>query len=111
MIANMQVAAIIHEAKPNMLALMKDAFGNYVVQKMLQRARPQDKKWILHCICGEEEAPPKAVDRVVALSRDHHSCRVIQTALQVPPTPTPIPPCTRKFSTYCRLSAFLGQVS
>ena len=73
------MTSIINEVQEHVLVLMKDAFGNYVVQKMLEKASPAEKRWMLHCICGEHPLP----NRVVALSKDHHSCRVIQTALQV----------------------------
>lgn len=76
-----QVTSIIGEAKDHILVLMKDAFGNYVVQKMLEKASPAEKHWMLRAICGDRPMP----NRVVALSKDHHSCRVIQTALQVRP--------------------------
>lgn len=79
MLAILQVTGIINEAKESILVLMKDAFGNYVVQKMLEKANAAERKWMLQCICGDRLMP----NRVVALSKDHHSCRVIQTALQV----------------------------
>ena len=75
----LQVTGVINEVREHILVLMKDAFGNYVVQKMLEKASPAEKRWMLHCICADRPLP----NRVVALSKDHHSCRVIQTALQV----------------------------
>lgn len=67
---------IFEAALPSVLKLSEDAFGNFVVQKLLERGTDEQKKALADCFVNEVES----------VSRHKYGCRVIQKALQVLPT-------------------------
>jgi hypothetical protein len=54
------------------LALMKDKFGNYVVQKMFDYGSLEQRGILLSVLRG----------KVFELSMDQHGCRVVQQSLE-----------------------------
>lgn len=70
------------EVKPRLAALMEDVFGNYVIQKLLERAGPQEKAWMADRICKDTQKPHQ-LNRAVVLSKHQYGCRVVQKALEV----------------------------
>ena len=57
--------------------LMKDVFGNYVVQKMFEFGSPNHRKLLFNDLKGF----------IFTLSCDQYGCRVVQKALEVLPSP------------------------
>lgn len=78
----MQVQEVAAEAKPRFAMLMEDVFGNYVIQKLLERTGPVEKKWMAERICKDAQKANQP-NRAVALSRHQYGCRVVQKALEV----------------------------
>jgi pumilio RNA-binding family len=62
--------------EPNSHRLMKDVFGNYVVQKMFEFGSPNQRKQLFYDLRGS----------IYDLSCDQYGCRVIQKALDVLPS-------------------------
>lgn len=62
--------------EPNSHKLMKDVFGNYVVQKMFEFGTPNQRKLLFLDIKGS----------ILSLSCDQYGCRVVQKALDVLPS-------------------------
>ena len=52
---------------------MKDAFGNFVIQKILEKGSPDQKETLYSFMKG----------KIIELSIDSFGCRVIQKALEV----------------------------
>ena len=77
-----QVKDVAAEAKHRFAMLMEDVFGNYVVQKLLERAAAEDKKWMAERICRDNQKPNQP-NRAVVLSKHQYGCRVVQKALEV----------------------------
>ena len=77
-----QVKDVAAEAKHRFAMLMEDVFGNYVVQKLLERAAAEDKKWMAERICRDHQKPNQP-NRAVVLSKHQYGCRVVQKALEV----------------------------
>ncbi|KAK4123182.1 ARM repeat-containing protein [Parathielavia appendiculata] len=63
---------VFAEIAPNALQLMKDVFGNYVMQKLFEYGDQVQKKVLANAMRG----------RIVDLSMQPYSCRVVQKALQ-----------------------------
>lgn len=70
-----QVEGVWAEIRDRVLRLMRDVFGNYVVQKLLEH--PSWK--------GQEKLAEKLQGQVLTLSQQMYGCRVVQTALTVCP--------------------------
>jgi mRNA-binding protein PUF3 len=56
------------EIEPNILPLMRDVFGNYVIQKFYEHGNQAQKKILAEKMKG----------KVVWLSQDTYACRVVQ---------------------------------
>jgi mRNA-binding protein PUF3 len=59
---------VFREIEPNALQLMKDVFGNYVIQKFFEHGNQLQKK----IIAGQMKG------KVAELSTQVYSCRVVQ---------------------------------
>ena len=57
--------------------LTTDVFGNYVIQKFFEIGNPEQKRILAEQLVGD----------VFRLSLQMYGCRVIQKALEVPPSP------------------------
>ena len=68
-----QVTEIFAEVRPMVRELMSDVFGNYVVQKILEKGTDEQKDSIAIAIR----------DRAVELSHHTYGCRIVQKALEV----------------------------
>ena len=64
---------IFDEIQPTAIDLMKDVFANYIVQLLIQEGTPDQQRQVLNMMEG----------RVVELSLNKFSCRVIQTLIEV----------------------------
>ena len=67
------VGVIFDEIQPTAIDLMKDVFANYIVQLLIQEGTPDQQRQVLNMMEG----------RVVELSLNKFSCRVIQTLIEV----------------------------
>lgn len=63
---------VFNEVLPNALRLMKDCFGNYVIQKLFEHCDQKQKKTLADKMKGH----------VVELSNSQYGCRVVQKALE-----------------------------
>ncbi|GAB7345173.1 hypothetical protein MBLNU457_3556t2 [Dothideomycetes sp. NU457] len=63
---------VFNEVLPNALQLMKDCFGNYVIQKLFEHCDQKQKKTLADKMKGH----------VVELSNSQYGCRVVQKALE-----------------------------
>ncbi|KAI0527894.1 ARM repeat-containing protein [Xylaria bambusicola] len=63
---------VFSEVEPNALQLMKDVFGNYVIQKFFEHGTQSQKKFLGQQMLG----------KVADLSVQMYSCRVVQKALE-----------------------------
>ena len=73
----MQVDLVWAAVEGKALKLMRDVFGNYVVQKLLEHSTWQ----------GKPKLAEKLKGQVLSLSMQMYGCRVVQTALQVKLSP------------------------
>ncbi|KAI0399236.1 ARM repeat-containing protein [Xylaria palmicola] len=62
---------VFEEILPNALQLMKDVFGNYVIQKLFEHGNQIQKRLLAQAMTG----------RISELSMQMYSCRVVQKAL------------------------------
>lgn len=67
-------AQLFSEICPNAVALMKDVFGNYVIQKLFEHGSQVEKKILADRMKGQ----------VISLSLQMYSCRVVQKVCCVP---------------------------
>jgi mRNA-binding protein PUF3 len=70
---------VFREIEPNALQLMKDVFGNYVIQKFFEHGNQVQKKIIAAQMKG----------KVAELSTQMYACRVVQKVSQasvIPPS-------------------------
>ncbi|KAL2270385.1 hypothetical protein VTJ83DRAFT_2569 [Remersonia thermophila] len=65
-------ARVFAEIEPNTIQLMKDVFGNYVMQKLFEHGDQVQKKVLASAMKG----------KVVDLSTQMYGCRVVQKALE-----------------------------
>lgn len=73
-VASLGEKEVVFEALlPNALSLMTDLFGNYVVQKFMERGTDEQRAALARSMRG----------RVFALSLDMYGCRVVQKAIEV----------------------------
>ncbi|KAI1367057.1 ARM repeat-containing protein [Xylaria arbuscula] len=63
---------VFKEVEPNALQLMKDVFGNYVIQKLFEHGTQKQKKMLAELM----------LKRIADLSVQMYSCRVVQKALE-----------------------------
>lgn len=64
--------AVFREIKPHMVMLMKDTFGNFVVQKFFHLGNQAQQSFLLEVIQKD----------FVGLSMHKYGCRVVQTAIE-----------------------------
>lgn len=71
---------MFREIEPNAIQLMKDVFGNYVIQKFFEHGNQVQKKVLAGIMKG----------KIIDLSVQMYACRVVQkvrfSALHDPPT-------------------------
>lgn len=68
-----EINLIFKEIKPELTILMKDVFGNYVIQKLIEKGSSQIKSDIVNSIFG----------KIKDLAFDTYGCRVVQKAIEV----------------------------
>jgi hypothetical protein len=67
---------VFGEIYPDAIPLMKDSFGNYVLQKLFEHGTMAHKKLLA----------AKMQPCMIGLSKDDHACRVVQTVLCIYPS-------------------------
>ena len=71
---------MFREVQDKSLKLMRDVFGNYVIQKFIEHGAQDQVKALAERLKGQ----------VLTLSMQMYGCRVIQKALEVMHTPSPL---------------------
>jgi pumilio RNA-binding family len=74
-----EILRLLEQMQPQMLQLMTDVFGNYVIQKVLERGQRLPSEEVCRRVAQE------LLGHVGTLSLGMYGCRVVQKALEVLP--------------------------